>query len=234
MTGAEWESSSNPLPMMRALGPKAVGRKFQLFLCAAGRRLLDRKPDVMLERAVGNLERFVDGEISPEAFREKEAEIVGAVVRERHLRLDHGSADFILRAVLAVLASDSQNSLRSLIEYGRLVADDGAADGRYDFDRELCAILRDVFPPPDRDYVHRAAFAGGGLVLPDGAVYRVPDDARAIAAGIRQDQAFDRLPILADALEDADCPDRAWLDHLRFGANHGRGCWALDLALGRS
>lgn len=234
MTETDWVTSIKPHQMLRALGPKAVGRKFQLFLCAAGRRLLERKPDTSLERAVANLERFMDGEISSEEFREKEAEIVGAVIRERHLRLEYGSVDFVLHAITAVIASNTQQSLRSLLDYGRLVADDGAAGGRYDFDRELCAILRDVFPPPDRDYIHRAEFAGGGLLLPDGAVYRVPENARAIAAGILQDQAFDRMPILADALEDADCPDRTWLDHLRHGTNHARGCWALDLVLGRS
>jgi hypothetical protein len=232
MTSAEWEASTKPHQMLRALGPKAVGRKFQLFLCAAGRRLLERKPDDTLECAVANLERFMDGEITAETFREKEAEIVGAVIRERHLKLQHGSVDFVLQAISAVIASNTQESLRSLLDYGRLAADERG--GRYDFDRELCVILRDVFPPPDREYVHRADFAGGGIVLPDGAIYRVPDDARAVALGIRQDQAFDRLPILADALEDADCPDRAWLDHLRYGTNHGRGCWALDLALGRN
>ncbi len=231
MTSAEWDASTKPHQMLRALGPKAVGRKFQLFLCSAGRRLLERKPDATLERAVANLERFMDGEISTEEFREREAEIIGAVIRERHLRLEYGSVDFVLHAITAVIASNTQQSLRSLLDYGRLAADEDG--GRYDFDRELCAILRDVFPPPDRDYVHRATFAGGGLVLPDGTIYRVPDDARAIAQGIRRDQAFDRLPILADALEDADCPDRAWLDHLRFGRDHGRGCWALDLALGK-
>jgi hypothetical protein len=233
MTESDWNASRKPHQMLRALGSKAVGRKYQLFLCAAGRRLLERKPDTMLERAVANLERFMDGEISPEEFREKEAEIVGAVLRERHLRLTYGSVDFVLQAITAVIASNTQQSLRSLLDYGRLVADDGATGGRYDFDQELCAILRDVFPPPDRDYVHRAEFAGGGLLLPDGSVFRVPDDAHAIAHGIRQDQAFDRLPILADALEDADCPDRAWLDHLRFATDHGRGCWALDLVLGQ-
>jgi hypothetical protein len=234
MTTAEWDASKSPLQMINALGSRAVGRKFQLFLCAAGRRLLDRNQDALLARAVANLERFVDGEVSAEAFREKENEIVGALLRDRHLRMDHGSSHFILQAILAVIGSDTQNSLRSLLDYGRLVANDAGAGGRHDFDRELCTIIRDVFPPPDRDYVQRASFAGGGLLLPDGSVFRVPDDARAIALGIRQDQAFDRLPILADALEDADCSDRAWLDHLRYGTKHGRGCWALDLALGRS
>jgi hypothetical protein len=42
-----------------------------------------------------------------------------------------------------------------------------------------------------------------------------------------------RLAILADALEDAGCPDAAILSHLRSTGPHVRGCWALDLVLGK-
>ncbi len=55
-----------------------------------------------------------------------------------------------------------------------------------------------------------------------------------IAMGIRDQVAFDRLPILADALEDAGCTDAAILDHLRGPGLHVRGCFALDLVLGKS
>lgn len=42
-----------------------------------------------------------------------------------------------------------------------------------------------------------------------------------------------RLAVLADALEDAGCTDAGVLDHLRGPGPHVRGCWALDLPLGR-
>jgi hypothetical protein len=55
----------------------------------------------------------------------------------------------------------------------------------------------------------------------------------ALAEGIDADRAFDRLPILADALEDAGCTDRAILDHCRGTGPHVRGCWVVDLVLGK-
>ncbi len=55
----------------------------------------------------------------------------------------------------------------------------------------------------------------------------------ALAAGIEADRAFDRMPILADALEDAGCDDRPMLDHLRGPGPHAVGCWVLDLLLNR-
>ena len=59
-------------------------------------------------------------------------------------------------------------------------------------------------------------------------------DVRALARGISADLAFDRMPILADALQDAGCDATELLDHLRdTSATHVRGCWALDLVLGK-
>jgi hypothetical protein len=46
------------------------------------------------------------------------------------------------------------------------------------------------------------------------------------------EKAFDRLPILADALQDAGCEDATILGHCRNTNHiHVRGCWACDLVL---
>jgi hypothetical protein len=55
----------------------------------------------------------------------------------------------------------------------------------------------------------------------------------ALAAGVYDDHAFDRLPILADALEEAGCDNRDVLDHCRGPGPHARGCWVVDLVLGK-
>lgn len=61
-----------------------------------------------------------------------------------------------------------------------------------------------------------------------------------LARGIEADRAFDRMPILADALLDADCDDEAILRHCRGTEPHTKepphhavGCWVLDLILDR-
>lgn len=58
-------------------------------------------------------------------------------------------------------------------------------------------------------------------------------DVLALARGIYDAKAFDRLPILADALQDAGCDSAELLDHCRGPGPHVRGCWALDLVLGQ-
>ena len=55
-----------------------------------------------------------------------------------------------------------------------------------------------------------------------------------LAQAIYEARAFDRLPILADALEEAGWTDNAILTHLRSAGPHVRGCWALDLVLGKA
>jgi hypothetical protein len=61
----------------------------------------------------------------------------------------------------------------------------------------------------------------------DGAVSR-------ITQSIYEDHAFNHLPILADALEDAGCTNADILNHCRQPGEHARGCWVIDAILGKS
>jgi hypothetical protein len=54
-----------------------------------------------------------------------------------------------------------------------------------------------------------------------------------IAQAIYDERTYDRLPILADALEQAGCHDADILNHCRQHGGHVRGCWVVDLVLGK-
>ncbi len=56
---------------------------------------------------------------------------------------------------------------------------------------------------------------------------------RLLAQGIYDDLAFDRLPLLADALEALGCGDSGMVDHCRRPGAHVRGCWVVDSVLGK-
>jgi hypothetical protein len=58
-------------------------------------------------------------------------------------------------------------------------------------------------------------------------------DVVALARGIYDERAFDRMPILADALQDAGYDNTDILTHCRGPGPHVRGCWVVDLVLGR-
>src|SRR5262249_16080503 len=54
-------------------------------------------------------------------------------------------------------------------------------------------------------------------------------DVLGLAAGIREDRAYDRMPILADALMDAGCDHEELLGHCRTLRPHVSGCWVTRL-----
>lgn len=56
---------------------------------------------------------------------------------------------------------------------------------------------------------------------------------RLLAQSIYDDRAFDRMPVLADALEEAGCINVDILRHCRGLGPHVRGCWVVDLLLGK-
>ncbi len=90
---------------------------------------------------------------------------------------------------------------------------------------ERADLLRDIFgplpflphPPPDLAWL---SWNSATVV--------------SLAQGIYEERAFDRLPVLGDALEDAGCQDAEVLGHCRAGGEHTRGCWVVDLVLGKA
>ena len=55
-----------------------------------------------------------------------------------------------------------------------------------------------------------------------------------LARGMYETRDFATMPILADALEEGGCDHPAILTHSRSDATHVRGCWVVDLILGKS
>jgi hypothetical protein len=56
---------------------------------------------------------------------------------------------------------------------------------------------------------------------------------KALGQSVNEEGRFQELPILADALEEAGCANPDLLAHCRHPVQHVRGCWALDLVLGK-
>lgn len=81
-----------------------------------------------------------------------------------------------------------------------------------------CEMLRDIF-------------GNRGAPVPVSADW-LTSTVVALVRGIDDDHAFDRLPILADALQDAGCDDPEILGHCRGNGFHVRGCWVVDALLG--
>jgi hypothetical protein len=97
----------------------------------------------------------------------------------------------------------------------------GSRKGQYDDDEVICGWARrfhDGCPVP---FELRWLDWNGLTVLN-------------LAWTIDREHAYDLLPILGDALEEAGCEQEGILCHCRQPGEHVRGCWVIDLLLGRS
>jgi hypothetical protein len=104
--------------------------------------------------------------------------------------------------------------------YNRLAASESGQVHAQRINRELCETFRELFGNPFRPVEL------GNLL--------VHQELRQLAQGIYQQNHFQALPILADALEEAGCTGTELLTHLRLGKRHARGCWALDMVLAKT
>src|SRR5262249_54741761 len=96
--------------------------------------------------------------------------------------------------------------------------------------RVQCDLLREVMGDPFRCVAVAPGWrARGGEPVPrlGEAIY----EGRSLPGGTLDGA---RRPILADALEDAGCTEAAILEHCRGPGPHVRGCWVVDLILGKS
>lgn len=84
--------------------------------------------------------------------------------------------------------------------------------------RGLVHVFRDLFGNPFRPVVFDARWKTG--------------DVLGLARGIYEDCAFDRMPLLADALMDAGCADDRVIAHCREAGAHYCGCCVVDAVLG--
>jgi hypothetical protein len=96
---------------------------------------------------------------------------------------------------------------------------------------EQSQLLRDVFGNP---FIPQPIIDPTWLTCNNGTVKELALAAyeeRALPSGHLDGH---RLAVLADALEDAGCNDAVLLEHLRGPGPHARGCFAVDLLLGKS
>jgi hypothetical protein len=127
-----------------------------------------------------------------------------------------------------------------VLRYDRSPGENLAEEEREEFAYQA-SLLRELFGPfPFRTLSVNPAWRTHSVV--------------ALARGIYEKRAFDRLSILADALEEAGCANADILSHCRnvrqreLGrlfrgrrlahrdqpGEHVRGCWVVDLLLGKS
>ncbi len=233
MDESEWLACAAPGELVYELNERdaASPRKFRLFSCACCRQVWSLMPE-HVRQAVELVERYADNLATDEELDstfEASGDFPGQYPASdpKHFaasavnwalwtdgRRCHGNAEgamYVVMDVLTVLALEA-----GMEPHPATVFEDWAGAER------LCRLFRDIMGNPFRP----VAVEPGWLSWNGGAVVR-------IAQEIYGERAFDRMPLLADALAKASCPEQAVLDHCRNLADHARGCWVIDLLLGK-
>jgi hypothetical protein len=228
MTEQEWLACTDPRPMLEFLRGKVSDRKLRLFAVACCRSLHGPWPsppayNEFLEWA----ELFADGQANAEDLARIGEDVTGYV--------DDYAPDWwmgIARGIACAVHLPSadpfgiRQATLQVLRYDRFPGEDSAAEERQAFTYQA-SLLRDLIGPA----LFRPRWALASLSV--NPAWLTPA-AGALAQGIYDTRAFDRLPILADALEEAGCTNAAILAHCQGLGEHVRGCWVLDLVLGKS
>jgi hypothetical protein len=226
MTHAEWLRAEDPVVVLYYLPARPSDRKLRLFACACCRRVWHLFADPRQRSAVEAAERFADallgkGELAAARAAAKlptsAYDEAGEAVRTAALD-DARQAAKAARYAANARAQEAARAASVGTGTARDISGAVWAAERW----EQATLLRDI-----AGHLWRPAATASRWADWDGGTVRK------LAEAVYEENAYDRLPILADALEDAGCTDAELLGHCRSGGEHVRGCWVVDLVLGR-
>lgn len=244
MTEGEWSCCSEPSAMLNFLPASNPGsqRKFRLFAVACCRRIWPLLTLKASQNMVEVAERYAEGlvtiqeldyahkglskECSFQTWSKAVNPVMAAVWATRTPDAYYPDEPALTKASLQAFAKETAN-------YARMAAaskcntspDQGSTMSLMTFWREgryQASLLRDLFGPFRTVVVEES-----WLRWNDRCVVKM-------AQAIYEERRFEDLPILADALEDAGCDNEEMLTHCREPGQHVRGCWVVDLLLGKS
>jgi hypothetical protein len=243
MTESEWMECTDPIPMVEFLRGKVSDRKLRLFVSA-----ICGGVDVAERHADGNATDEELEEASLDAYRGMNSQAMyfwGTAMTEACQR---NPEEVVVEVIRLVMLGDRHSyDKNERLSYGGGRHDDKEQDAKYNRD-----LIRCVFGPLTiRPVAVNPAWLTSTVLNVAQAAYenRIPPSGELVPARravwandpgtVRQwgmpSGELDplRLAVLADALEDGGCADADVLNHLRGPGPHGRGCWVVDLLLGR-
>src|SRR4051794_13302559 len=199
-----WLACTDPRPMLELLRGKASERKLRLFSFACMRRIPYCLPDDRWRGVFEEAEECAAGATEEEArsaFRHAVQALMACWVE-----LQDFEAAARVRDLGVVVAGGGDVVDRS-IRTARVAASSVGWLRRGGGRRRLSGLVRDLFGPLPfrRPALDPVWLAWDGGIIPK------------LAAAICEERAFDRLPVLADALEEAGCADEQILGHCRSG-----------------
>jgi hypothetical protein len=205
-------------------------RRMRLFGCACCRAVWALMTDERARQAVLLAERYADGEVGRAEMKEAHKVHARAFSPVLNISYAKDAADWAHAATITLVYPGGIGPL-ICARTARMAAECRGRGGAASLpphgpetasSHRQAALLREVFGNPFRPVtVAPAVLSWSAAAVPK------------LAQTIYQERAFDRLPVLADALEDAGCDSAEVLDHCRRPGEHVRGCWVVDLLQGK-
>jgi hypothetical protein len=235
MTENEWMTCTDPRPRLEYLRGRATNRKLRLFAVACGRRVWHLLVCNELRGAVEVAEHYAEGAEAEDRLAEahEAAELallpllsppdgtVGLTGIDRGLVAHAGDVALGVSAPgLGVDRSASRSFPRYCVRQVAASARDALGGGE---GLVQATLLRCVYGPLPFGPV---AIDPSVLAWNDRTVPR-------LAQAIYDQRRWGDMPILGDALLDAGCDNDEVVAHCRAGGEHVRGCWVVDLLLGK-
>jgi hypothetical protein len=219
MTEAEWQTCTEPSQMLVAVASTRTARKLRLLLTNGARRIWEKLTLPILREAVEVAERYTEGQITEEAVQQVKTRVYLLGVRSsaspeeyrwwRDAIQRNDESQFLALAALTIDRGMPQ--IEGQHAWHGAVRTLGV---------QMPTLFRELFGPlPFR-------------LVPVIAEWRT-DTALSLARQMYDSRDFSAMPILADALQDAGCDNDDILNHCRHPGEHVRGCWVVDLVLGK-
>ena len=213
MTETEWLAAVESEPMLKVLRGSASERRLRLFASASFRRLKELLPDPRQHLGIDVLEQLAEGKTTWTECRAVIAGVRNAMPRNDQIPMPIPFNDpYFISLMLYREFCSRTIGIHASTATGGLV--DGARE-QY----EQARLIRDIFGNPFRPVTLNPSWLTSTVV--------------ALTNGIYEERAYDRMPILADALQDAGCDNEDVLSHCRESGKHWRGCWCVDLILNK-
>jgi hypothetical protein len=242
VTEAEWLACSVPVKLFRDEGWNPSERKTRLFCLACCDRIEKFLVDPRSRAAVEFLERHTD-------VRHTQRKGVVAI-REAAKKAHHAAYMEMYRATdetekaRNLSLSNAANAAYTILDRNpRWAAEYTAAFAVHALAWDWLVLNRpEQLPdyPPEAGSVERQCqvrfiqdIFGNPFRTATLNPLWLTSTALALARGMYDERAFDRMPILADALQDAGCDNEDVLNHWRGPGPHVRGGWVVDLVLGK-
>jgi hypothetical protein len=212
-TGEDWDSEE----VEKWTEQMASDRKLRLFALACCHWIRHLLSDVRSSKALDVLEQYLLGSVPESEFRAAHKDAYSALPRERSTphKPDWYAALAVSYATYpyATGIHDAAWSALAALTQAHRASSDVVKQER----AVQRALLSDVFGNPFRPVTLNPAW--------------LTPTVKQLAQSIYDDKVFDRLPTVADALEDSGCDNADVLGHCRSGGEHVRGCWVVDLVL---